>query len=248
MFEPEEPARVRYAESTMLIELNRPARGNGLSSALVEKLIAALEEGTRKSGIDTVVFQGTGRHFCTGFDLDQIEETDDSGLLMRFVRIETLLSMVWTSRLRTVSIGMGRVWGAGADLFAACDVRLARPDCKFCFPGAGFGIVLGTRRLSERVGRARARQWTTTGMVVSLSDALESGLVTRTIEVSESTSDLLKKLPSVAVDAETLTRLHEASGDAEGDRDMAMLVRSASRPGLKRRIIEYAARRRDNRT
>ena len=30
--------------------------------------------------------------------------------------------------LRTVAVAQGRTWGAGADLSAACEVRLARAD------------------------------------------------------------------------------------------------------------------------
>lgn len=247
MTEPQEPICVTLTDSAMLIELNRPTRGNALSREMVEALIAAMEEAERNPGIDTVIFRGAGRHYCTGFDLDQIEETDDSGLLMRFVRIESLLNAVWTSRLRTVSIGAGRIWGAGADLFTACDVRIARSDSRLCFPGAGFGIVLGTRRLSERVGRDKARLWTTTGMEVSAAEALASGLVTQTFDDSETIGDVIERLPPPAVDGETLAGLHKASCDAESDRDMALLVRSAARPGLKRRIIAYAAVRRANR-
>lgn len=239
--------RVTAAASVVRIELNRPARGNAFSAPLVEALIAALDEASRNAAIDTVIFHGAGRNFCTGFDLDGIESQTDADLLMRFVRIETLLDLVWTSRLRTVAIGTGRIWGAGADLFAACDVRLARSDCRFRFPGAGFGIVLGTRRLSVRVGDGRARQWTTTGSEISAADALAAGLVTQTIDASDIIDDLIARLPSLTVDRDTLAGLHQASRRDDSDRDMALLVRSASRPGLKTRIVDYAAGRRTGR-
>lgn len=248
MNHPEEPARIELIGQVMMIELNRPTRGNAFSGELVEALIAAMEQAGLNPAIDTVVFRGAGRHFCTGFDLDRIEQTDDAGLLLRFVRIETLLNMVWTSRLRTVAIGTGRAWGAGADLFAACDERIARSGTRFCFPGAGFGIVLGTRRLSARVGRDKARQWTTTGTEVPVADALDAGLVTQTIPETASDAEAIGRLPPLAVDAETLAGLNQASLEADGDRDLALLVRSASRPGLKGRIIAYAAKRRANRT
>jgi enoyl-CoA hydratase len=247
MVDSEGGARATYAGSVLWIALNRPDRGNALSAELVEAVIAAVEAGVQNPAIDTIVFQGSGRHFCTGFDLEKIEEMDDARLLLRFTRIEMLLDLVWTAGLRTVAIGSGRIFGAGADLFAACDVRIAHSNCRLSFPGAGFGIVLGTRRLVARVGRGKARHWTSTGVEISSAEALAAGLATEVVDAAEPAADVVGRLPPISVARETLGGLHRASGDRESDRDLAALVRSASRPGLKDRIVEYAARRREAR-
>ena len=58
-----------------------------------------------------------------------------------------------------MAVATGRAWGAGADLFASCDIRACTPDASFRFPGTAFGIVLGTRRLVELsawIARARS--------------------------------------------------------------------------------------------
>jgi enoyl-CoA hydratase/carnithine racemase len=241
------PIRITREQSWTNIELHEPGRADALSASLVEALIRAFSEASDSAVIDTVVFHGSGRNFCTGFDLSGIETQSDADLLRRFVRIESLLDQVWTSRLRTVAIGTGRVWGAGADLFAACDVRIARSDCRFRFPGAGFGIVLGTRRLSLKVGEDTARHWTTTGVEVSAEEALAAGFAARIVNASETVDDALRQLAPVSVDTETLAGLHRASRQNESDRDLALLVRSASLPGLKDRIIAYTASRRIDR-
>lgn len=240
-------AQVTLSGSTMQIELDRPHRGNALSAALVEALIDSFATAEANTNLDTIVLRGAGRHFCTGFDLEGIEQQSDGDLLHRFVRIETLLSMIWGTRLRTVAIGSGRTWGAGADLFTACDVRIAPTECRFRFPGAGFGLVLGTRRLAVRVGEDRARLWTTTGIEFTFTEAVAAGLVTHVPDVDGSVDTVLGKLPAISVDALTLRGLNEASRRDESERDLALLTRSASRPGLKKRILAYAQGRQTDR-
>jgi len=240
-------AQVTLSDSTMEIKLNRPHRGNALSAALVEALIESLAAAESDMSLDTVVLRGVGRHFCTGFDLESIEQQSDGDLLHRFVRIETLLSMLWGTRLRTVAIGSGRTWGAGADLFTACDVRIAPAECRFRFPGAGFGLVLGTRRLAVRVGEDKARLWTTTGIEFTFAEAVAVGLVTHLPEEGGSVDTVLANLPTISVDALTLRALNAASRRDESERDLALLTRSASRPGLKKRILAYAQGRQSDR-
>ena len=63
------------------------------SQVMVSALDAALDDSADRSAT-LVVFERPGRHFCTGFDLSDIDlETDDS-LLARFIRIELLLQRI----------------------------------------------------------------------------------------------------------------------------------------------------------
>src|SRR3546814_4977267 len=81
----------------------------------------------------------------------------EGDLVLRLIRIETLLQTVWHLPFPTLALARGRVFGAGADLFCACSRRVAEPGTSFRMPGLGFGIVLGTRRLMARVGADAAR-------------------------------------------------------------------------------------------
>jgi enoyl-CoA hydratase/carnithine racemase len=95
---------------------------------------------------------GEGPQFCTGFDLAHNEAQSDGDLLLRRVRVEQLLQAFASAPVRTGGYAHGRTWGAGADLFAACDLRVAHASATFRSPGAPFGLVLGTHRLAQRVG------------------------------------------------------------------------------------------------
>lgn len=70
--------------------LNRPRQGNALDVALVFALELALDE-AQACGAELLTISGAGKHFCTGFDLSNLEAETDDSLLARFTRIELLL-------------------------------------------------------------------------------------------------------------------------------------------------------------
>lgn len=229
--------RCTTCDGVTTLSLNRPERGNALSSELVEALLFEFDAALCDPAVHTLVLRGEGRHFCTGLDLSDLDQATDADLLWRLVRIEMLLSHVWKASKRTVVVAQGRTWGAGADLFAACEQRVALPGATFRFPGAQFGIVLGTRRLAVRVGSTAARQTVTLGGEWSAEEALSLGLATHDHEPDWT---------APRVDAETAAAVRRATRIAEDlqgqgaiDSDLAALVRSAARPGLQARVRRY---------
>ncbi len=228
-----------------VLTLDRPQRGNALSAELVAALRAALARAFDDATVHTVCLAGAGTHFCTGFDLGDLDAQSDGDLLARFVDVELLLAELWHAPVRTVAFARGRAWGAGADLFAACDLRMAAPDTTFRFPGAGFGLVLGSRRLAEQVGADHARRWVAEGMQVDAATAEDAGLVTAITAAGLSAEQHLHalSLPEPAIDRETVMALRRATRADHRDHDLAALVRSAARPGLKARIAAYSLRR-----
>ena len=228
-----------FTEGVARLTLNRPAKGNALSAAMVHELDAAFDEAIAE-GARLIIIEGVGRHLCTGFDLSTLSEETDADLLLRFINLETLLRKVFDAPAVTLAIGQGRVFGAGADLFAACDHRIAPHGASFSFPGSAFGIVLGTARLAERIGRDRARQLLLAGETVAAERALSDRLVTQVL----SNDDLPAALDDIAgaakrLDATTVASLYRATDRGNADAELAALCRSASRPGLKARIVAY---------
>jgi len=253
------PVTMRIENGFACVELNRPSRGNALSAMLVEALLDAIERAFADPSVHTLMLAGTGRHFCTGFDLGDLDTASDGDLLLRFVRIETLLDRIWRAPVRTVAVATGRAWGAGADIVAACDLRLVTADATLRFPGAAFGLVLGTRRLAERVGADQARLWIAEGTTLDATAAAAAGLASRIVAEPDvdQPADALARWRHEAfgaapnLDRETLAAIRAASrpaggpgADALADADMAALVRSAARPGLKARILAYRERAR----
>lgn len=226
------------------LTLNRPQRGNALSAELVQALhdavLACQRDGTR-----LVLLEGAGKHFCTGFDLGDLDSETDDTLLARFVRVELMLQAIYTGPFTTVARVHGRAMGAGADLAAACEQCWVADDGRFAFPGAAFGLVLGTARLAARVGPTLARQWIGAGATIDADTALAAGLATRSFVADEhgKPDTALEALARQArrLDIETQAAIHAASRADGGElaRQLAALVHSAARPGLRERIRAY---------
>ncbi len=226
--------------------LSDPARGNCLSAAMVAALGAALDR-AEADGVRLLVLRGAGRHFCTGFDLSDLDTAGDADLLARFVAVELLLARLWSAPLRTAAVVQGRAIGAGADLAACCSLRLARPEAGFAFPGAGFGLILGTRRLGLRLGGAVAAELIASGRTMGAAEARAAGLVTRIATAEEEPALLERETAAAArLAPETAAAMRAAlAGDMGAlDADLAALVRSAARPGLADRIRAHRARAR----
>ena len=107
--------------------------------------------------------------------------------------------------------------------------------------GAGFGLALGTRRLALRVGADAARDLVATGRRIELDEAAGLGLVTRTPGADAVEAELESLAATLAIDRETVARINTLTVPDTRAADMANLVASAARPGLKTRITAYVA-------
>lgn len=241
-----EPALLEsWTGTTCRLRLNLAQRGNALSRELVRLLDEAIERCEARQA-DLLIIEGAGRHFCTGFDLSGIDSETDDSLLARFTRIELMLQRLACLPFCTVAVAQGRVMGAGADLFAACKVRLVQGDASFAFPGArGFGLVLGSRRLARLVGQPPATGWIATGRSIPLDEAIAAGLVCERLPDAGAVAAAIDAAAASPADAMLLRQLHDAmEGTAAQDdaRDLDLLVRSAARPGLQHRVASYLRR------
>jgi len=244
---------LRIREGAVLhLQLNRPDKGNALSASLVAALAEAVDAAARDETLRLLVLSGAGRHFCTGFDLSDLDSETDDSLLARFTRVELLLQAVHAAPFATLALAQGRTMGAGADLFAACTERWIVGDASFAFPGAAFGLVLGTARLTELVGATEAAAWVQGGQLIDAAAARAGGLATRRIDAAEAAGEQARLLTRVSrLDGPTQRSIHAAvgagrrpRGDAGDAEDLARLVWSAARPGLRERIAAYRAAQR----
>ncbi|MBK1787806.1 enoyl-CoA hydratase/isomerase family protein [Prauserella cavernicola] len=231
--------RVNRSGRALTLILDRPAKRNALSAPLVEQLIDAVE-GAYAEPTDLVEFRGEGRTFSAGFDFGGLAETTDGELLHRFVRIEHLLQLVHHAPFETAAFVHGKVFGAAADLLCACSHRIAAPGSAFRLPGLAFGIVLGTRRLAERVGSSAARWIQGEGAVLDAETALRLGLLTELADPSDwdGRRDALAER-SGRLTTQARASFHRALTADTADADLAELVRSASVPGLRQRIQRF---------
>lgn len=227
------------SEGVVRVTLNRPDKANALNEEMVDALADAVAHAEDR---DTrlLILDAAGKHFCAGFDLSDIADRSDGDLVLRFIRIEALLQRLYYLPFPTLALSKGRAMGAGADVFCACSQRVAAPGTVFRMPGPAFGIVLGTRRLASRIGVDAARAIQNETRAFEADEAAKIGFATGLAPEDEwpgIVADASKAARTLRADA---TRaLFDATARDTRAEDMADLVRSAAKPGLKDRIQRY---------
>ncbi len=224
-------------EGILALTLNRPEASNALSLEMAEAINSAI---TSTKTARLAVIKGSGKNFCAGFDLSDVAELSDADLLWRFLRIETMLQAVYHAPFPTVALGQGHIIGAGADLFAACTYRLAAPEARLRFPGWSFELALGTRRLERLIGKDAAFDVLLDGRVVPAPEAKTLRLATDIVEQAgwSKTVDALKARAVQTPEFSTRHMRNLTTIDTRAE-DIASVVATACRPGLKDRIMTY---------
>lgn len=221
------------------LTLVRSAKAKALSAALVEALIDAVNRAA-SDGTRLLVLDGEGSHFCAGFDFTDYEQASDGDLALRFMRVETLLQVLYYAPFETLALAHGRVFGAGADIVASCSERIATPDAAFLMPGLRFGVVLGTRRFAARVGEDRAREILSSSRSFGAEEAHRIDFLTA-VEPRERWDEIVAAAARRAevLSPEASHALRDATRRDTAAEDMAALALSVSAPGLRERIRAF---------
>ncbi len=169
-------------DGVALVVLNRPARRNALSAALLTALRATVAELDSKSGVGAIVLTGADPAFCAGLDLSELGQPDSqlaaagSGPVLRPLT-KPLIGAV-----------NGAAVTGGLELALACDFLIASERATFADTHARVGIMPGwgmTYALPEAVGVRRARQMSATGNFIDARTALSWGLVNHVVPHDE---------------------------------------------------------------
>ncbi len=97
-----------------------------------------------------------------------------------------------------VAVCVGNCVGAGAEIVAGCDIRVAGDNLALAWAGARLGVPVGPARLTPLVGLARAKELAFTGRVVGAEEAVALGLATRAVPAAEAEAAALELAMAVA--------------------------------------------------
>lgn len=174
-----------------LVTMARPEKLNALDRADTIALRDAMQSATEDPEIRAIVLTGAGVGFCAGGDMSE----DVAG---RFAHLEQEIewtrqhamvsAMLQSSSKPSIAAVNGACAGFGMSLALACDLRFAADSAVFVtayarvgLPGDG-GIGWNLGRL---VGVGRARELMMLSPKLTAAEALQIGLVNRTIPSAE---------------------------------------------------------------
>lgn len=170
--------RERTASGVEILRLDRPARRNALDRPTLRALVDALHEVAADADVRVVVLSTTSTAaLCAGADVG--ESLDRAGGVERMELFAQLYQGLTDLAVPTIAVCVGNVVGAGAELAAACDLRVAGDNVRFAWAGAKLGVPVGPARLVPLVGLSRAKELIFSGRVVTAEEAERIGLAER---------------------------------------------------------------------
>ncbi len=159
--------------------LDRPANANALDSGLLEKLGDLLEALSQEDGLRAVLLGGRGKSFCGGADVGELRSLEATTARRYIERVHRACAAVRRLPVPVVARLHGAVIGAGLELAAACDLRIAAEGTRFAMPEVRLGIpsVVEAALLPRLVGSGRAAWLVLTGEPIDTERASQWGLV-----------------------------------------------------------------------
>src|SRR3954463_10509064 len=116
---------LRLKDGIAGIFLNRPEKSNALSSQVLEELYLHLKKIDREPGLRVVVLAGHGKSFCGGADIHEMSKLTTSTAKAFIRKIHLCCDAIRKLEVPVVARLHGAVIGAGLELAASCDLRIA---------------------------------------------------------------------------------------------------------------------------
>ncbi len=170
--------QVSQAGAVVHVRLNRPAKRNAISDALVQQLHACFAALPPQA--QAVVLSGEGSHFCAGLDLAELVERDIGGAVLHSRMWHAAFDAIQFGRVPVVAVLHGAVVGGGLELATACHIRVAEDSAYFGLPEGQRGIFVGgggSARIPRLMGVARMTDMMLTGRVYDADEGQQAGLV-----------------------------------------------------------------------
>lgn len=207
-----DPLLFTVADHIATLTLNRPERRNAFNDEMIDRWVAALEECGQRPDIRVVVVTGAGRAFCSGGDIEEMQQRLAEGNSLsqkRFIdRVQRIALTLATLDKPVIAAINGAATGAGLDMALMCDLRFAADSARLAETYVKVGLVPGDGGayfLPRLVGVAKALELLWTGDFIDIHAAERLGLVNRVLPAEELmayTTEFARRLargPAVAI-------------------------------------------------
>jgi enoyl-CoA hydratase len=204
------------------ISLNRPERLNAIDDAMPGEIRQAVERANADESVRVIVLQGSGRAFCSGYDLQlfaegetperwaQTDPWDPVRDLREMKRNTDDFFTLWRSLKPTICKVRGYAVAGGSDIALACDLLVMADDAKIGYPPARVWGCPTTAMWVYRLGAQRAKRMLLTGDLIDGATAAEWGLALEAVPESQldaRVEELADRIASVPTNQLVLQKL-----------------------------------------
>ncbi len=170
---------------TATVTLNNPAKLNAMGSALMRAFLDAMAHLHTDDTLRAVVLRGAGdRAFVGGADIREMAKLDRHSAAAFITMVHDCCHAVRALSVPVIARVRGHVLGAGLELIASCDMRVASTDSHFGMPEVRVGLpsVVEAAVLPQLIGWGRTRQLLFTGESIDAAKAERWGLIEELVE------------------------------------------------------------------
>jgi enoyl-CoA hydratase len=171
------------------LAINNPRKLNAMNSALMGALTDTMVELAADTRLRAVVLTGAGpKSFIVGADINEMASINNGAEARTFItRLHRCCAAIRDCPVPVIARIQGYALGAGLEIAAACDVRIASDAATFGMPEVKLGIpsVIEAALLPMLVGWGRAREIMYLGETFSAAEARAWGLVEHVVPAAD---------------------------------------------------------------
>lgn len=244
--------------TTVVLTLDNPARRNALARPMRTALLEAITRIEADRDARAIVVTGAGGNFCSGGDIESMNESSDLAAgRERFRQSHDLVRLFLRCSKPIIAAVEGWAAGAGVGLALCCDTIVADEKARFVASFGRVGLVADfglLHTLPARVGHGHARTILLYGEPVDAPEAHRIGMIDRLAPPGQALAVALERADrfagsaplSLAYTKAALARNFDAVLDWERETQAALLQTHDHREGraafLEKRAPNFTGR------
>lgn len=196
------------------ITLSNPDKLNAINAKMWRELGQSMSGLAKDPSIRCVILRGAGDVFAAGGDIEELQEarsTVDSAMAYH-ESVGLVLQSIQRTPQPTIAAIQGPCVGAGLEIASACDLRIAGKSARFGAPvmKLGFSMYPGEMAgLLALAGPALTREILLEGRLLTASEALDKGLLTRVVPDDNVYTEAMATAQRIAAGAPLVARWHK---------------------------------------
>ena len=179
--------RVEVEDRWAWLILNRPDKRNALNREMMDSLDAQLTKCEESSHVRVVLLTGAGRAFCSGLDLESLQQVCQRGYNENYKDAQVyakLLTRLYCYPKPVIAVINGAAVAGGCGLVTVCDFALAANTAQLGYTEAKIGFVAAVVApfLLGCVGAKATRDLLLTARLIQATEAKQLGLVNQVVD------------------------------------------------------------------
>lgn len=194
------------------VTVSNEAKLNSLTAALIEEMKVAFQELGAAKNLRVAVLTGIGNtSFIGGANVGELADLDEAASVTFITNLHQACEAIRDLPIPVIARINGYCLGAGLEIAAACDMRIAVESAEFAMPEVRVGIpsVIEAALLPRLIGWGKTAELVMTGDMIGAEEALRSNLVERVVPEADLDASLDQWISSILQSGPEAMRLQK---------------------------------------